>query len=243
VTTHIPLDPGIVESLEPIEGTDTRRYSISPFAIPQAADIEAAGPGLVRSIRFHYLDSEAAGMGIRAVPLDEQVDPQVDLLFTDATGKVIAVQCRSPADASALEHVAGRMEARARKENAIAQRLSLLMTARILKVWADRFAGLERTSRTAVQQEPEVAKMLVTKMFDQGELVIELAQPFVPDPETAKLTQTGRWTALIHKGGVSWFSGGSLVDPSTRKTRLFDSKEAAFKAAVEFAMSCGLREL
>jgi hypothetical protein len=49
--------------------------------------------------------------------------------------------------------------------------------------------------------------------------------------------------ALLHRGGVPWFSGGPLLDPATRKAVLFDTKEAALRAAVDFAKSCGLREI
>jgi hypothetical protein len=33
------------------------------------------------------------------------------------------------------------------------------------------------------------------------------------------------------------------MDRATRKTALFDTKEAAFQAAVDFAKTCGLQEV
>ena len=49
------------------------------------------------------------------------------------------------------------------------------MTARVLRVWAERFAGVEGSGRPPARPTAKDTKMLVTKMFDQGELVIELA--------------------------------------------------------------------
>ena len=49
--------------------------------------------------------------------------------------------------------------------------------------------------------------------------------------------------ALIHTGPIAWFSGGPLVDPGTTRTALFETKEAAFKAAIDFAKNRGLREI
>jgi hypothetical protein len=243
VTTRIPLSSGMVQSLEPTLGTDRERYWLALSAVPQSVEVERTGPGLVQSIRFHYPDGEMAGKGAQAVSLDQRTDPEVDVLFSDPNGKVVAVQCKSPADAPALERIADRLNARAAVERAIALQLSLLMTARVLKVWADRFAGTGGSGRPVERPQPGDAKMLVTKMFDQGELVIELVQPYVPDPTTGDLTETGRWMALIHSGPISWFSGGPLLDPSTRRTALFDTKEAAFKAAIDFAKTRGLREI
>jgi hypothetical protein len=243
VTTLIPLDPGMIESLEPTEGTANQRYWISPFAVPQSAEVETAGPGLVRSIRFHYLGGEAVGKSGVVSPLDTQTDPEVDVFFTDPTGKVMAVQCKSSANALALGRVADRLAARAAEETAIARRFSLLMTARVVKVWADRFAGAEGNGHSTARTQQREAKMVVTKMFDQGELVIELVQPYTPDPKTGQLIESDRWMALIHSGVVSWFSGGPLMDRGTRKTVLFDTKEAAFQAAVDFAKTCGLQEI
>src|SRR5262245_54863479 len=146
MTTRIPLDSGMVQSLAPTEGTDSQRYWISPFDVPQAAEVDPAGPGLVRSIRFHYLE-EAVGKGGRSLRLDPKTDPEVDLSVTDPTGKVVVVQFKPPADARALERVADRLGARAAEEKVIARRFSLLMTARVLQVWADRFAGTEGSGR------------------------------------------------------------------------------------------------
>jgi len=243
MTAHIPLDPGVVGPLEPTEGTDSQRYWISLYAVPKSADVDTAGPGLVRSIRFHYLESEATAKVGQIVPLDQRTDPKVDVLFTAAGDKVVAVQCKTPADAPALRRVADRLAARAEKEDVIARRFSLLMTSRVLKVWVDHFVGAEGAGRPVARPQHGDVKMLVTKLFDQGEIVIELVQPYIPNPTTGELTESGRWMALLHSGAVSWFSGGPLLDPSSRRAALFDTKEAAFKAAIDFAKNRGLREI
>ncbi len=242
-TKNVFLGSSTVEYLEPTEGTDNHRSWISPFAVPRSAEVDTSGPGRVRSIRFHYLEGEPAdGKGGVAEKLDPRTDPEVDLL-SDQGGKVLAIQCKAPADDAALGRIADRLTARSQEETAIARRFSLLMTARVLKVWAEHFAGTEGSGRPPACPAPGDTKMVITKMFDQGELLIELVQPYLPDPKTGDLTESGRWMALIHKGAVSWFSGGPLMDPATRRTALFDTKEAAFKAAIDFAKSCGLREL
>jgi hypothetical protein len=240
ITTHVSLDPDTVDLLSPTEVTESGRNWISPFAVPRSAEVNREGPGQVRSIRFHYLGGEDAEKSFRAVPLDQQTDPSVDLLFSGPTGTVMAVECKSPADAVALAGVAERMTARAREESLIARRLSMQMTARVLKVWRDRFAGVG--SGELPQSQVEDAKMLVTKMFDQGELIIELVQPYMPDSQTGQLTRSGLWMALIHNGSVSWFSGGPVMDSGSRRAALYDTKDEAFKAAVDFAKTRGLRE-
>ena len=84
--------------------------------------------------------------------------------------------------------------------------------------------------------------MLVTKQFDMGEVIFEIIKPYFPDAKTRELVESENWMVLIHKGTVSWFAGGPLLDMKTRKTALFPSPKGALKAAVEFAHHCGLRE-
>jgi hypothetical protein len=84
--------------------------------------------------------------------------------------------------------------------------------------------------------------MLVTKQFDMGEVIFEIIKPFIPDAKSGDLVESDKWMVLIHKGTVSWFAGGQLLDMKTRKTALFPSPKDALKAAVDFAHHCGLRD-
>jgi hypothetical protein len=74
--------------------------------------------------------------------MDGRTDPAVDLFFTGPLDTVKVVACNPPADVAALERIADRLTARAEQEKRIARRFWLIMIARILKVWAGRFAGL-----------------------------------------------------------------------------------------------------
>ena len=85
--------------------------------------------------------------------------------------------------------------------------------------------------------------MIVTRDFDMGQVHFEIIRPFIPDAKSGKLIESDRWIVLIHKGTVSWFSGGPLLDMKTQKTAMFGSPEEAFKAAVDFAHQCGLQDV
>jgi hypothetical protein len=203
VTTLIPFDPSVIESLQPAEATANQRYWISPFAVPESAEVETAGPGFVRSIRFHYPGEEPVGKAGVASPLDARTDPEAAVVFAEPMGKVVAVRCKAAAGVSALGRIADRLAGRAAAEPDIARRFSLLTTARVVKVWADRFAGAEGNGQPTTRPHQREAKMVVTKMFDQGELIIELVQPYTPNPRTGELVESERWMALIHSGAVS----------------------------------------
>ena len=84
--------------------------------------------------------------------------------------------------------------------------------------------------------------MLVQKQFDMGEMFFEITQPYIPDKNGA-LVQSKEWMVTIHNGTVSWFSGGVLRLPKTNRTALFPDPPTALKAAVAFAVSCGLKEV
>jgi hypothetical protein len=143
MSTLVPLDPAMVEELEPTEQNGASGAWIAPTAVPRSADADRDGPGLVRSIRFHYLGGDVAEDGGVREPLDQRTDPEVELVFTGPTGKVQAVRCKSPADAGALERIGDRLTTRAQAEKHLGRRFSILMIARILKVWAGRIAGAE----------------------------------------------------------------------------------------------------
>jgi len=84
--------------------------------------------------------------------------------------------------------------------------------------------------------------MIVPIQFDLGELIFEITKPFIPDEKTGDLVESEKWMVLIHKGTVTWFSGGPLLDLSTQHTALFASTAEALKASVAFAVHCGLRQ-
>lgn len=84
--------------------------------------------------------------------------------------------------------------------------------------------------------------MLVPRQFDMGELIFEIIKPFIPDAKTGDLVESDKWIVLIHKGTVSWFGGGPLLDMQSHKTALFPSPKDGLKAAVDFAHHCGLKD-
>ncbi len=85
--------------------------------------------------------------------------------------------------------------------------------------------------------------MLVPVQFDMGEVIFEITKPFIPDKATGNLVESTQWMVFMHKGTVSWFSGGLLLDTASKKTALFPSTDAALKAGVTFAKQCGLQEV
>jgi hypothetical protein len=83
--------------------------------------------------------------------------------------------------------------------------------------------------------------MLVPFQFDMGELIFEITKPFIPDKATGDLVESTQWMVFIHQGTVTWFSGGPLLDPTTKKTALFPTHDAALRAGVTFAKQCQLQ--
>jgi hypothetical protein len=155
MNTHVPLDPAMVEELEPTEQNGESGSWISPFAVPRSAEADRAGPDFVRGIRFHYMGGDVPeDHGVRE-PLDQRTDPEVELIFTDPTGKVQSVRCKSPADAGALERVADRLTARAQAEKHLGRRFSILMIARILKVWA---SGMQLWACGGMELKPRIGQ-------------------------------------------------------------------------------------
>jgi hypothetical protein len=88
----------------------------------------------------------------------------------------------------------------------------------------------------------EAVRMLVPVQFDMGELIFEITKPYIPDKGTRELVESTQWMVFIHRGTVSWFSGGPPLDTATRKTALFPDPKPALKAGVTFAKQCGLQE-
>jgi hypothetical protein len=84
--------------------------------------------------------------------------------------------------------------------------------------------------------------MLIPRQFGEHELIFQIEHPFIPDPQTGALIESEKWMVTIHRGTVSWFSGGVLLDNATKRTGSFDSAATALKAGIDFAYHCGLED-
>jgi hypothetical protein len=201
-STRISLGSSVVENLEPGEETQESSAWISPFAVPQWAEVDSAGPGLVRSIRFHYLGGEQIGdAGIRE-PLDQRTDPEVELVFTDPTGKVQQVDCKTAADPRALERVADRLTARATGDKLLGRRFSLLLIARILKSWAD---GMQLWQCGGIEVNPRIRHAGRCRV-----VVIEVESQRRVFDKTYPGTMENPQTLLAGQVEVTWAEGGSM---------------------------------
>jgi hypothetical protein len=202
MSTLVSLGPGVVDDLEPFEETRGSRSWISPFAVPQRAEVDWAGPDLVRGIRFHYLGGEPAeGNGVRE-PLDQRTDPNVELVFTDPTGIVRAVQCRPSADASALQRIADRLMARAQGEKPLGRRFSVLMIARIVKSWASGMelwacGGIEL--KTGIRQDGQ-CRVVVVDLQTQRRVLDRTYRGPMENPQSL----------LEGQVEVTWAEGGGM---------------------------------
>jgi hypothetical protein len=202
MTARVSLGSGLIGDLEPFEETREYRSWISPFAVPQWAEVDWAGPGLVRGIRFHYLGGEPVeGGGVRE-PLDQRTDPNVDLVFTDPMGKVQAVQCRPSADAGALERIGDRLAARAQQEKLLGRRFSVLMIGRVLKYWASGMqlwtcGGIEL--KTGIRQEGQ-CRVVVVDLQTQRRVLDRTYRGPMENPQSL----------LEGQVEVTWAEGGGM---------------------------------
>jgi hypothetical protein len=182
MTTHVLLNPVVVERLEPFEETENRSSWISPFAVPHSAEVETIEPGRIRFIRFLYSGGEVAGKNERSVPLDQRTDPEVEIIFSTSIRKVIALRFKSSADASALGRVGDRLVARGNGEEHTGERFSLLMIGRVLKECADSFAGAMDGDRQPLEPPPRADKE--AKMPANDQLETPPISPVSPAPRS-----------------------------------------------------------
>lgn len=202
MNTLVPLDPAMVEELEPIEQNGESGAWISPFAVPWSAEADRAGPELVRRIRFHYRGGDMAEDRGVSEPLDQRTDPEVELIFTDPTGKVQGVRCKSPADASALERIADRLTARAQAEKHLGRRFSILMIARILKVWA---CGMQLWACGGIELKPGIGQAGQCRV-----VVIDLETQRRVQDTTYRGTMENPQPLRDNQMEVTWAEGGGM---------------------------------
>src|SRR5438046_1911217 len=76
ISRLVPLDQTTVEAFEPVEGTSSQRFSISPFAVPHSATVQTMEAGLVSNITFTYLGDDSSKEVRQTVALDKKTDPE-----------------------------------------------------------------------------------------------------------------------------------------------------------------------
>jgi hypothetical protein len=193
----------MVKELEPTEQNGESGAWISPFAVPQSADVDWAGPGLVGGICFHYLGGDVdEDRGIRE-PLDQRTEPEVELIFTDPNGKLQTVRCKSPADVGALERVAERLTARAQAEKHLGRRFSILMIARILKVWT---SGMQLWACGGIELKPGIGqagqcRVVVIDLESQRRVLDRTYRGTMENPQSLSADQVE----------VTWAEGGMRI--------------------------------